>query len=91
MFYGNGFKSQASPAPFCFFLPHLLLELTWVLAIDGASHGHCCAEHLLHGALEVLGHATGAHDACAGDDVLEGDVPAVLHVLHLYDERKDVR
>eukprot|EP00959_Pyramimonas_sp_CCMP1952_P277211 5795425-Pyramimonas_sp.AAC.1 len=62
---------------------YLLLKIAGVRAINSAAHRHGCAEHLLNGTLELLGHATGAHDARTCDDVVHGNVARVLDVLHL--------
>ncbi len=57
---------------------NLGLDLAGVLAVYCAADGHGRAEHLLHGALEVLGHGAGAHGAGDLDDLVEGDVATVL-------------
>ena len=53
------------------------------LAVDGASDGLSRAEDLLDGAFQLAGHGALAHDAGDVDDLVEGDVAAVLNVLDL--------
>ena len=51
--------------------------------VHSAADGLGSAEHLLHCARKLLGHGAGCHDTGGGDDVVHGDVAAVLDVLHL--------
>ena len=51
--------------------------------VHGASHGLGSTENLLHRTGELLGHGAGCHHTGGGDDVIHGDVAAVLDVLHL--------
>jgi hypothetical protein len=65
---------------------YLLHDLLWVLVVNCAAHALCCAQHLLAGACQVLGTAAGAHHTSDLDDVVHGDVAAVLDVLLLRGE-----
>ena len=54
-----------------------------ILTIDSAADRLGGAEDLLHAARELTGHGPGPHDAGGLDDVVHGDVAAVLDVLDL--------
>ena len=58
-------------------------DIVGVLAVHGAAHRLGRAQHLLHGAGELLGHGPGPHHPRGVDDVVHGDVPGVLDVLDL--------
>jgi len=53
------------------------------LAVDGAADGLRGAEDLLDGTFQLPRHGTLPHDAGDVDDLVEGDVAAVLDVLDL--------
>merc|ERR1719383_417417 len=53
------------------------------LAVDRASDGLSGAENLLDGAFQLARHGALAHDAGDVNDLVEGDVAAVLNVLDL--------
>lgn len=54
-----------------------------ILAVHGAADRLGGAENLLHYSGELAGHGAGPHDAGSVDDVIHGDVAAVLDVLDL--------
>eukprot|EP00091_Calanus_sinicus_P004564 TRINITY_DN148_c0_g1_i11.p2 TRINITY_DN148_c0_g1~~TRINITY_DN148_c0_g1_i11.p2 ORF type:complete len:136 (+),score=34.65 TRINITY_DN148_c0_g1_i11:81-488(+) len=54
-----------------------------ILAVNSAADRLGGAEDLLHDAGELAGHRAGPHDAGGVDDIIHGDVPAVLDVLDL--------
>ena len=58
-------------------------DVMGIHAVHRAAHGLCGAEDFLHAAGELLRHGPGPHDAGGLDDVVHGDVAAVLDVLHL--------
>lgn len=57
---------------------NLLNDIVGVLALNGAADRLGRAEDLLHGALHLAGHGAGTHDLGNLDDILEGDITAVL-------------
>merc|ERR1712080_542570 len=61
----------------------LVDDVVGVHAVHGAPHTRSSPQDLLHHSREVLGHGPGPHDAGRVDDVVQGDVAAVLDVLHL--------
>ena len=54
-----------------------------VLPVHSTAHRLGGAEDLLADTTELPGHGPGSHDAGGLVDVVHGDVPVVLHVLHL--------
>jgi len=64
-------------------LVDLIDDVVRSLAVDGAADGLRRAEDLLDGALELPRHGTLPHDAGDVDDLVEGNVAAVLDVLDL--------
>lgn len=54
-------------------------DIVWWTSVDCAANTLGCAENLLDGALQFTSHAAVSH--CLGDreDVIEGDVAAVLN------------
>lgn len=61
----------------------LLNDALWWLVLNSAANGSCSAQDLLHGTAQLLGKGLVAHLACDLDDLVEGDVAAVLDVLLL--------
>jgi len=61
----------------------LLNDGVGVALVDGASNRLGCAEDFLDGARELLGHTAFTHGAGDRDDVVQGQVTAVLDVLDL--------
>ena len=53
------------------------------LTVHSAAHRLSSPEDLLDDPTELPGHGPGSHDAGGLVDVVHGDVPVVLHVLHL--------
>lgn len=64
-------------------MTHHLHDLPGGLVVHCAANGHSCAEHLLACSCQGARAAAWAHDAGNLKDVLELDVPGVLHVLDL--------
>ena len=62
---------------------HLGNNVVGRLSVDAAAHGHGRAEHLLAGAGQLARAAARPHDARNLNDVVERNVPCVLHVLLL--------
>merc|ERR1719348_1546421 len=58
-------------------------DVVRVLSVNSAADRLSCAEDLLHDSAELPGHGPGPHDSCSGDDIIHGDVAAVLDVLDL--------
>lgn len=50
----------------------------WRASIDCASNALGGSEHFTDGSGEGAGHRTGSHYLGDGDDIIEGDVSAVL-------------
>ena len=61
----------------------LLLQILGLHLVHSAPHRHGRAKDLLHSPLERLGHRLVPHRPCDVDDLIEGDVAAVLNVLDL--------
>ncbi|KAF5225679.1 hypothetical protein ECC02_001443 [Trypanosoma cruzi] len=66
-----------------FAITHLVLYFPRVLAIDCAAYGKRRAEHLHHDGLHVGPHGVGRRLLCNLKNLREGDIAAVLDVLHL--------
>merc|ERR1719447_198650 len=58
-------------------------DVVGVHAVHGAANRLGSAKHLLHGAGELLGHGPGSHNPGGCNNVIHGDVAAVLDVLDL--------
>merc|ERR1719318_574722 len=54
-----------------------------ILSVNSTPNRLRGSKDLLHNAGELAGHGAGPHDAGGVDDVVHGDVSAVLDVLHL--------
>merc|ERR1719348_10354 len=58
-------------------------DVVGVLSVNSAADRLSCAEDLLHDSAELPGHGPGPHDSCSSDDIIHGDVAAMLDVLDL--------
>ena len=58
-------------------------DVVWGTSIDGATDALSGSQDLLHGAGQLAGHAAGAHRPGNGQDIVVGNVAAVLDVLDL--------
>ena len=61
----------------------LVNDVVGSLAVNSAANRLSCPEDLLDDSAELLGHGSGSHHTGGLVDVLNGDVTAVLDVLHL--------
>merc|ERR1719422_452443 len=61
----------------------LIDHIMRILSVNSAPNRLCCPKNLLHDSGELLGHGARPHDAGSGNDVINGNVPAVLDVLNL--------
>ena len=61
----------------------LVNDIVRSLTINSAAHRLSSPEDLLHDPAELPGHGPGPHHAGGLVDVVDGDVAAVLDVLHL--------
>merc|ERR1719362_138923 len=66
---------------FPFVIINGLLQVPWLLSINGAAHGKAGAQHLFHCSLELFCQALSAHLPCNVEDGLFGEITAVLDVL----------
>merc|ERR1719411_752705 len=58
-------------------------DVVGVHAVHSAANGLGSAKHLFHGTGELLSHGPGSHNPGSRNNVIHGDVSAVLDVLDL--------
>ena len=61
-------------------------DVVGVHPVHSAANRLSSAKHLLHGAGELLGHGPGSHNPGGRNNVIHGDVAAVLNVLDLQEK-----
>ena len=77
------YLSQLVQRDFHVTIRDLLLQILRVFPIDRATHRDARVENLLDGLTEVFGHGSMARNLGGLNDVIEGDIPVVLDILHL--------